>query len=129
MQVLKYNKKLHEAQLKQLLNARGLEESNLLKVPKNGIVCLQDGKLVAAGFLRLIENNMGMLDSYITNPEFSSELRNKALDFITNSLICQAKHLQIQELMAISAHDSIISRSLTHDFKSVDFKFSIRKLT
>lgn len=129
MEILKYNKKLHEAELKQLLIAHGLDESNLLKVPKNGTICRYESKLVAAGFIRLMENNMGMLDSYITNPEFSSELRNQALDFITTSLICQAKHLEIQELMAISAHDSIINRSLNHSFKPVDFKFSIRKLS
>ena len=84
---------------------------------------------VAAGFLTLTNNYVGILDFYISNPFSSSRERNQALDFITKELIEFAKVMGCKMITCSSQVNSIQSRALKHGFKKDgDFIFYSRSV-
>lgn len=99
-----------------LLALRGLDVSMVEDLPNNGILVFQDDILIAAGFIRLIEGSSAMLDSYITNPNMSPELRNEALDKVTECLISQSKDLGISKLLSFTIEQTIVNRAIRHGF-------------
>jgi hypothetical protein len=129
MDIVQYNNEVHGKHLVDLLILRGLPASMVLDIPSIGFVAKEDGKVIAMGFLRRIEGNCGMLDSYITDPHETSDYRDQALDLITAYLIETARSLEMDKLFEISAYDSIHTRAIKHGFSSiVETKTLILKL-
>jgi len=74
---------------------------------------------VAAGFLVSCDNNMGILDFYITNPTSPKEERSASLTEITLSLIGHAKFLKLEALKADTQVEVVKELCFKHDFKYV----------
>lgn len=72
---------------------------------------------VAAGFLYKTDSGLAMVESYISNPHISKELRGKALDSITEMLIDSARICGFKFVMAVSSIEAIINRAVIHGFK------------
>lgn len=112
-----------------LFSLREMDEK-VENLPESGfIVYNADQSPIAMGFLRLIEGNYGMLDSYISNPQKPSELRDQALDLITKNLINYSKTLGLNKLFAFSANEHIILRAYNHGFGRLPFKFTCLNLS
>lgn len=115
VQEYSYNSKNNDL-IVNLLALRDMDPKLAEDLPNNGVLVFQDNVLVAAGFIRLIEGSSAMLDSYITNPEVAPELRNEALDKVTESLINQSKDLGISKLLSFTVEQTIIDRAIRHGF-------------
>lgn len=86
-------------------------------LPKHGFMVFDSGVPVAMGFIRRLEGNLGVLDSYITNPNFTPGGRNRALDLLTKKLIRFGKDkLKLKGLLAFSADTNTIQRATNHGF-------------
>lgn len=126
-----YDNDLHLSHLSHFLSQRKMPVDLILNdIPKHGFIVFTEEQMpVAAGFLRLVEGDYCLFDSFITNPECSPEERNKALDLITSSLINLGKTLNIKKMFAFSEEPHIIQRSCAHGFGKMPFEFTILDLT
>lgn len=128
MHLNSYDPIIHKEAVLDLLSKRGMAASLADDLPSIGLV-VQDGKtIVAMGFLRRMEGNYGMLDSYITDPHETSDYRDAALDMITAWLIDYARSIKLNKLLAFSAYDSIYDRALRHGFGAMPHKFAMLDL-
>lgn len=86
-------------------------------LPRIGaMVCHENGKPIAAGFLRKIEGSYGMFDGLISNPEASSTIRNEALNMVMTYIIEQARKLKLKNVVGYSIDKSALERSRKHGF-------------
>src|SRR5579859_1075240 len=91
-----YNAKFDKRKLAALLFKRGLSKVDLDTLPEVGLIVVNDKEIIAAGFIRMIENsNSALIDSYITDSDQDPETRNKALDLLTTAIIDKAKSLKL----------------------------------
>lgn len=86
------------------------------ELPCIGVLAVEDGVGIAAGFIRLVEGDMGFMDSFISNPSCSAELRDLALDQIGIKLIKIAKANKIKRLIAFSVDNNTLTRACKHGF-------------
>jgi hypothetical protein len=93
---------------------------DLNTLPRFGLIALDRGTPIAAGFIREVEGGYGMIDSFITDPKASKELRNEALDRITEKLIKIAKHNKVNQLIAYSLDKNTLMRGISHGFVQLD---------
>jgi hypothetical protein len=101
---------------------------NSQNMPQFGLVCEFNGEAVAAGFLRAVEGNYAMFDSYVTNPEQEDLIRHNALDRITQKLIKIAKHNKVDKLLMFSADYNTLMRAVSHGFSIFPHAFASRDL-
>jgi hypothetical protein len=97
-------------------------------LPKFGLIAIENNIPIAAGFLREVEGDYAMLDSYITNSSVDGALRNKALDLITSKLMKIAEHNNVVKLIAFTKSESIFNRSLKHGFNASPHLVSVKRL-
>jgi hypothetical protein len=84
-------------------------------LPKNGFI-VED---ICAGFLYLTDSRLGIIDCYISNPEVSKDLRDKALNLVTLEIIDKAREYNCRVLMATSNVAAVKRRTELHGFKYV----------
>jgi hypothetical protein len=72
---------------------------------------------IAAGFLVFMNNEMAMIDFFISNPLSDKKERDKALDKISKALIARAKDAGIKMLICTTQKEAVKKRALFHDFK------------
>jgi N-acetylglutamate synthase-like GNAT family acetyltransferase len=99
------------------MELRGLDAQDAQDLPQNGFVCEYDGVATAAGFIRLCEGNYGLIDSYITNPHASAEIRNKALNRLTEHLVHKARELKLKQLFAFTVDYNTKVRGTDYGFQ------------
>ena len=118
MIVLPYKEYSHKSGMITMLEARHMDTTLWLDLPSFGLIAHEDGKVVAAGFLRRVEGGYAMLDSYITNPHATSDQRNRALDTITSKLISISNAHGVTKLFTFTLDQGIADRAvrlgLTH---------------
>lgn len=93
--------------------ARGLAGTTRRTLPHAGFIVPG----VAVGFLFRTEADIGMLDSFITNPVASPEERHDALTLIEDALIESARERQIHRLIMLTQDDGLRSRAPLHGFR------------
>jgi len=113
----KYNKAWNPL-LKSWLSARD-QDTGTDELPEIGYLAMCDNLPVAAGFVRRCEGGYGILDSFVTNPDAPSEIRNEALDLLASRLIEVAKNSNIKKLLASSLDKNTIERSIRFGFKAL----------
>lgn len=99
------------------LKARGLGPVTAASLPALGLIAPG----VAAGFLRRCEGQVGIFDSFATNPAACPVMRHKALDEIYKRLIAQAYELGIDKLIGFSVDAGTVERSKRHGFVLSDY--------
>jgi hypothetical protein len=97
------------------LKKRGLPETEGKDLPQLGIVVLAPHP-IAVGFLRVSEGQVGMLDSYVTDPDALPWVRNQALELLTRALIDIAKTHGFSRIFAFSVDKNTLVRAETHGF-------------
>lgn len=108
----RYVKARHEAKAAGFLVRRHMDPTLADNLPSIGYIVPG----VAMGFLRKIEGGQGLLDSFITNPRAPAELRNQALDIITQKLLDKAQKLNINQILAFSVDENTIMRGQRFGF-------------
>lgn len=81
-----------------------------------------DGDIIAIAGLRLMEGEVCFIDSMATNQAIKGELRNEALDLLTQEILKTAKTLGFKKIFATTSYDCIIKRAEKHGFKIVEHK-------
>jgi hypothetical protein len=106
-----YDQNYHAHHASFLLKLRNMNENLVNTLPKEGYIALAaDDSPVALGFIRHVEGNMCLLDSYITNPESPATMRNVAINIINDSLIQHCKDSKIELIIAFSIHEELMNR-------------------
>lgn len=88
--------------------------------PAAGCVVFYMGFPVCLSGIRVCEGGIGMVDSFVSNPEMSAVVRNKAADCMVEHLIKQAKEMGLSHLIGISKDTNTLVRSLKHGFSVVE---------
>lgn len=74
---------------------------------------------VCAGFLYLTNSALGLIETYISNPEASKRLRDEGLDELTHALISLAKDHGVTLLRCDSKNLSVIERAKKFQFEEL----------
>ncbi len=117
-----------EKHMEAMLLARDLPKSAMLELPEHGYIYFDETRPVAAGFLRRCEKGLAMLDNYISSPSEAPELRDKAFDLITKTLIEDAKKLDITTLLAFSVEQNVLIRAMKHGFEATPHIMAMMKV-
>lgn len=110
MKIIAYDNLKHSASIAKWLHrhGRGLKT----QLPKHSYIVPG----VAAIGLRIIEGNLGMIDSLVTNKLVSGPLRNKAIEALVKRAEAQAFALRLTALIAFSTDDNTIKRAFSHGY-------------
>lgn len=128
MIVTPFNKETQILLAKRLLRSHSMGMDLAYDLPEFGLIAVDGGEPVAMGFIRKMEGNYALLDSYITHADAPAELRDRALDIITYKLIKIAKDNDISKLIAFSGEPSIIARSINHGMILMPFATTVLSL-
>lgn len=109
-----YNTAEHESDLNDLLKLRELNSYNHY-IPEVGFCVYRRKKVpVSYVFIRKIEGNSAMLDSMISNPSISPELRNKANDMLINAALNHLKEQKTDIVLAFTKDINTLMRVRSH---------------
>lgn len=108
-----YNGAQDYEQLKSWYLKRNQEVMPSQFIPWTGFIV--DG--VAAGFLYLTQVPIGILDNFISHPDSDPEIRDWALDKITERLVEMAKECGTEMIRCDTEIDSVANRAKKHGFQ------------
>lgn len=114
-----------------MLGYNKLDNKNAITMktlPKIGYIAFYNKVPVAAGFLARVEPNMGMLDSFTSNPYLGSQIRHEALKLVIDTLIDDAKRMKLKRIIAMSKDSGILNRALELGFVHIPYQFTIKQL-
>lgn len=115
--------------LKNLLKARNMDVNMASdQYGVDGYVVYLNITPVAAGFLRKMEGDYGMLDAFITDPVILPEYRDKALDVLMSRLIDLARSQEITKLLAFTTDENTLKRVQKHGFGIVPHTCTVMDL-
>lgn len=101
------------------LKSRGVYVPPACEFPEIGYITYYRGEAVACAFIRKVEGGFAMLDGLATNPDFPSDIRHNALDWLVGHLVKQAKSMQLKSLMATSHDKNTLLRATKHGFVKI----------
>jgi hypothetical protein len=113
----KHFKELHDMLTAQACPWQGTVKYQTL--PKIGYITILGDQPVAAGFLRRLEGGYAQLDTFVTNPYLGSLIRNQGLDMVVNSLMSEAKDLDLLGILAVTEDQGILTRAKERGFKVI----------
>lgn len=127
MKLIPYNpnNSAHLNMLREMLIARDMSELHSAGVPEHSWIVVENDQPIAFGGLRKVEGGMAIMDSYLTNPNAPSDLRHKALEWLTYKLIKISRHYLVTKLLAFSQSDEIFNRAKSHGFIEFSNKIGI----
>lgn len=126
MYATKYDPKVDNWSILQVLKKREMRLSLVSELPAHGIAVYEEDHFIAAGFIRQCEGGYGMFDSYISNPKMPAPLRNQALELVMRRLLKQAKELKLKKIFGFSTDNNTITRSQRHGFALSEHKVLVR---
>jgi hypothetical protein len=116
-----YSIKSHEVPfIAHWLEQRGME-TNLSKLPENGILVCHSDRPVAAGFIRKCEGNFAIFDSMVTNPQVHGSIRDESMDALFEGLIALAKDLNISKIIGFTIDENTLVRSQKFGFERTPY--------
>lgn len=86
-------------------------------LPAIGFAAIKEQKVVAMGFLRMVEGGIGQIDTLVSNPAFDSHCRNWALEDVISALISKAKDLKLKGILSYTADKSVLMRAEALGFR------------
>lgn len=122
----KYLKSLHD--LLESNDYLGISEVNMKTLPKIGYIALLNGHPIAAGFLRRVEGGYAQLDTLTSNKHMGSIIRHKGISKVVETLIQDAKDMQLRGIVAFSRDPGVLKRAADLGFKELDNKLIALKL-
>lgn len=128
MLILPYNPDKHQSKARLLLLHRNMDINLVNDLPEHGLIAIKDGIPIAMGFIRRIEGEYAMLDSYITDPKAAAPVRDRALETIGRKLIDMARNGGCKTLLAFSTDAHILARGVRWGFVPLEHKFMAKAL-
>lgn len=108
--IQRYSFEAHLEMLRYLLFQCGVDPHIAYEAPKTGYIVMDEYNYpVAAGFLRKCEGHLAFLDGFVTSPQHTSEVRDKALDLLIKRL---KKKANGRKILAFTTDTCIIARAL-----------------
>jgi hypothetical protein len=91
---------------------------DLNTLPRIGYIVYSDTEYhyVAAGFLRMVEGGFAQIDTLVTNPNITGDVRNEGLTLLVDTLIKTAKDMELKGIYSMTTNGSIIDRALKLGF-------------
>lgn len=114
MTITWFDPKQHTKHAKKLLKARDMPIEHAKSLPQTGRIAIVNGNPIAIGFIRSIEGNFAMLDSFITNPDVDSLIRHQALDSIIAELLSFCQESGKYKVLAFTSDSGIKDRAIAH---------------
>jgi hypothetical protein len=91
--------------------------------------CVVDGdEIISVGSIRLMEGDICYMDSIATNPSFSREKRNEALNILSKKLFECAKSLGFKRMFGSTRDESLKKRAEELGFREAKQTLYIREL-
>lgn len=75
---------------------------------------------VAGCWVYLNDSPVGFLDPLVANPEVDRGIRNKALDILVESVLCECAILGLEVLQATTKLPPVLDRASRHGFRVVE---------
>lgn len=111
--VVPYNYK-HYAAVQYLHETQGCADASIVSdsLPEIGFVALdEDDRVVAMGFLRLVEGGFAQIDTLVSDGTRPSDVRHEAISAVVDSIINKAKTLELKGVIALTLDKSILMRA------------------
>jgi hypothetical protein len=89
-------------------------------LPKIGYIAMLGKSCIAAGFLRRVEPNYAQLDTFLSNPYFGSQIRHLGMSLVVDSLMNEAKELNLKGILAFTKDESILKRAKDQGFHIIE---------
>lgn len=124
MEVRLLNKKTDMEEINEWLPYR-IEAKEL---PGHTFCAVYDENIVAIAGLRLMEGEICFIDSMATNQKVLGQIRNKALDELTEKILLMAKTLGFTKIFATTKEQCIVDRASKHGFKLSEEKIILRSI-
>jgi len=86
-------------------------------IPKLGAIAFMDCEVVACGFIRKAEGNMGIWDGLITRANAPKHIRHQGLTELVDYLILQAREYDINRIICWTNDESVIQRGFDVGFR------------
>lgn len=105
-------------------HSKNYDAITLETLPKIGYIVYSNTEYhyVAAGFLRMVEGGFCQIDTMVTNPNLTGDIRNAGLKLLVDTLINKARELGLSGIVSYTHDNSVISRALSLGFKLVEYK-------
>jgi hypothetical protein len=97
-------------------------------LPEMGYMAWHNGTPIGAVFLRRCEGETGIVDSLISNPDASPELRHVALDALINHIVEQASKHKVKFLLGYTRDESTLLRSIRLGFEKSPYQVVVKNL-
>ena len=118
----KYKYLEHLLELHRSQNYMQLTSINMRTLPKIGYIALMNDQPIAAGFLRRLEPCFAQIDTLVSNGYFGSQIRHLGVSAVVNELIAEAKRLDLEGIIALTADSGVLSRAVALDFHVIEQK-------
>ena len=129
MQIRKFMRELDFQKLNEWLHAHGHAYVQEAELPMTGFVVEDEGAEIAMAFLRMVEGNMAIAESLVTDPAAPLCKRVRAIDQVIEKLFETAISRDIKYLMATTFRSGVVSRiTKRHGFQVSDQTMLIKKL-
>lgn len=94
------------------------------ELPKIGFVvhATNDNDYAAAGFLRMVEGGYCQIDTVVSNPNLSNDIRHLALQLLQKTLIDKAKSLKLKAIICFTADKGVFKRAEDTGFQVLDHR-------
>lgn len=121
----------HLALVQELCESRGNEFKHLVtmkELPKIGFVAMLGKTPIACGFLRRVEPNHGIFDSFFTNAYMGAAYRNEGLSKVWQALMEEAKDLKLHTIIGFTKDQGMFERAALDGFQVSDHATVIKNL-
>lgn len=98
----------------------GINTITMKTLPKIGYICLLHNQPIATGFLRRVEGGYAQMDTLVSNPYFGSIIRHEAISKVVDSLIADAKDLNLEGIIGFTRDLGVLMRSEAIGFHKVE---------
>lgn len=108
----------------------GIDEMTMQHLPKIGYMAYLDKHPIAAGFLRKVEGGLvAQMDGLVSNPQFGSIIRHRAISLIVDQLKEDAKSLKLKGIYAFTVDRTVLERAEETGFQRMDHHIMALRLT
>lgn len=97
----------------------GISAITMKTLPKTGYIVFLGDQPIAAGFLRRLEPCYCQIDTLVTSAHFGSQVRHKAISFLVDELINEAKRLKLKGIVCHTSDKGILERAKSLGFHIV----------
>lgn len=90
-------------------------------MPRIGMMAYEEDLLMAAGFMRICEGNVGLFDSLVSNKDITGPFRDKAIDKVIEAVVEEGKIIGLVSIIGLTVIPSLMDRIIRkHGFFKSD---------